>query len=172
MENLAINTMADVRSFFFYLMEETRIGASFHPDTPMPDYTDRHGNPVFGREGCEAMQTKIERCFDVCEQSGHDIYEQGLELGRKLGYYPAIEPETREEESNGGQYSGVGFTFDLDISEYLEREGIEKMPSDMWDEIEDDVASRAHEMMKEGYHSGELCVTYNDDTFYGWWYSK
>ena len=95
MENLAINTMADVRSFFFYLMEETRIGASFHPDTPMPDYTDRHGNPVFGREGCEAMQTKIERCFDVCEQSGHDIYEQGLELGRKLGYYPAPDDQSQ-----------------------------------------------------------------------------
>ena len=170
--------MADVRSFMYYLIVELDLGAGFHPDTPFdnPDHWYVNydtGQPTFADQHQRArLQSQLERCFQVCEQSGHDIYEQGLELGRKLGYYPAIEPETREEESNGGQYSGVGFTFDLDISEYLEREGIEKMPSDMWDEIEDDVASRAHEMMKEGYHSGELCVTYNDDTFYGWWYSK
>ena len=171
MENISINTMADVRCFFYYLIVEMELGAGFHPDTPIEDYTNEDGSFTF-ENGVVDLQCQLDRCYQVCLSFNEDIYEVGLALGRKLGYYPAIEPETREEESNGGQYSGVGFTFDLDISEYLEREGIEKMPSDMWDEIEDDVASRAHEMMNEGYHSGELCVTYNDDVFYGWWYSK
>jgi len=145
------------------------IGMGFHPDTPMNGYVDGDGFPTFTVGDAMHNQTKLDKAFELL---GDDIYEVGMELGYKLGYYPRPDDQTREEESKEGQYSGVGFTFNLDISGYLEREGVEKMPSDMWDEIEEDVAARAHEMMKEGYWSGELCVSYNDDEFYGWWYSK
>ena len=101
MENISINTMADVRSFMYYLIVELDLGAGFHPDTPFdnPDHWYVNydtGQPTFADQHQRArLQSQLERCFQVCEQSGHDIYEQGLELGRKLGYYPAPDDQSQ-----------------------------------------------------------------------------
>ena len=77
-----------------------------------------------------------------------------------------------DDEDEGGDYNGNGFTFNLDTEEYLEKEGLASMPEDMWEGIIEDVEERALSMMKEGYRQGELCVSYNGEEFYGWWYSK
>ncbi len=94
MENLQINTMADVRCFFYYLMEERGLGGGFHADTPIVDYNGKDGLPVFWN-GCQELQSQLDRCFEVCQELRYDIYEVGLELGRKLGYYPAPDDQSQ-----------------------------------------------------------------------------
>ncbi len=93
MEKLEINTMADVRSFFYYLMVEMELGAGFHPDTPIDDYTNADGSSYWGGHPQPTLQKQLDRCFEVVEDADGDIYECGMELGRKLGYYPRPDDE-------------------------------------------------------------------------------
>ena len=81
MENLTINTMADVRCFFYFLMVEMDLGHSFHPDTPIEDYVNLEtGAPTFEPTIAEALQNRLTECFVVCSTLGADIYELGVEL--------------------------------------------------------------------------------------------
>ncbi len=56
------------------------IGAGFHPDTPMNGYL-----ASFTDDEARENQTKLDKAFELL---GDDIYECGMELGYKLGYYP------------------------------------------------------------------------------------
>lgn len=172
METLEIRTIDDVRCFFFYLISCKELGVAFHPDTMIQDYYTPNGDPAIWN-GVLTKQLQLERCFEVCSKLGYDIYEEGLKIVQAMGLAPAPTPEKEDE---GGQYNGNGFTFNLDTAEFLQEHGLDHMPDDMWEEIKDDVADRALQMMKEGYHQGELCISYCDDQyegeFCGWWYSK
>lgn len=67
------------------------IGEGFHPDTPMADYVALgNGQPTFTSNEAVYNQERLNRAFELL---GDDIYECGMELGRKLGYYPAPDPE-------------------------------------------------------------------------------
>jgi hypothetical protein len=68
------------------------IGPGFHPDTPMEDYVVLRTNQqvsVFTTEDAAANQVMLDKAFELL---GDDIYEAGMELGYKLGYYPRPEP--------------------------------------------------------------------------------
>lgn len=81
MENLTINTMADVRCFFYFLMVEMDLGHSFHPDTPIEDYVNNQtGEPTFEPRFAFELQRQLEKCFHVCRLKKADIYELGVEL--------------------------------------------------------------------------------------------
>lgn len=92
MENLSINTMSDVRSFFYYLIHECELGAGFHPDTPISEYVVvGTGKPTFTRAGqIEALQAQLDRCYQVCLSFNEDIYEQGVE---PRAYIQMLTPE-------------------------------------------------------------------------------
>ncbi len=80
MENLSINTMADVRCFFYYLIHEMELGAGFHPDTPMGDYVNRDSKqPTFTPDQATRLQLQMDQCYHVCYTTNNDIYEQGVE---------------------------------------------------------------------------------------------
>lgn len=92
MENLTIANMADVRSFFYFLIVEMGIGASFHPDTPIDEYVDDTGYEMFQRGGGK-LQKQLEQCFVVCNERGQDIYEQGMDIVYAFGYLPRPEQD-------------------------------------------------------------------------------
>lgn len=80
MENLTINTMADVRCFFYYLIHEMELGAGFHPDTPMSDYVNTESKqPTFSPAQALKLQLQMDQCYHVCYTTNNDIYEQGVE---------------------------------------------------------------------------------------------
>lgn len=69
------------------------IGAGFHPDTAMNEYVVLGTNqevPTFTPEEAAMNQEKLDKAFELL---GESIYECGMELGYKLGYYPAPAPE-------------------------------------------------------------------------------
>lgn len=99
MENLTINTMADVRCFFYCLMVEYGLGGSFHPDTPFTDY-DRQNedypdeiHSAFSPEFASFLQERLTECFEVCEHDGIDIYQIGLQMAQRLGFSPRPDAE-------------------------------------------------------------------------------
>jgi hypothetical protein len=61
------------------------IGAGFHPDTDMKGYVNAFGFTIFSEEDAAMNQKKLNLAFELL---GDDIYEVGMELGYKLGYYP------------------------------------------------------------------------------------
>jgi len=94
MENLTINTIADVRCFFYFLMVEMELGGSFHPDTPIQDYVNAEsGKDTFEPDIAETLQDRLTECFVVCSTLGADIYELGLKLAQRLGFSPRPDAE-------------------------------------------------------------------------------
>ena len=89
MENLTINTMADVRCFFYFLMVEMELGGSFHPDIQICDYVNAEsGKNTFSHAMAGRLQERLEYCFDVCDAESCDIYETVLQLAQRLGFSP------------------------------------------------------------------------------------
>ena len=94
MENISINTMADVRSFMYYLIVELDLGAGFHPDTPIAEYVNidpsdpQYEQLTFHPDFAFELQERLDRCFQVCHECGEDIYSQGMDLVYTFGYLP------------------------------------------------------------------------------------
>ena len=89
MENATISPMADVRTFFYFLMVEMDLGGSFHPDIPICDYVNAEsGKNTFSHAMAGRLQERLEYCFDVCDAESCDIYETGLQLAQRLGFSP------------------------------------------------------------------------------------
>lgn len=68
------------------------IGPGFNPDTPMADYVvlgTKQQVSTFTPEDAAANQVMLDKAFELL---GDDIYQAGMELGYKLGYYPRPEP--------------------------------------------------------------------------------
>lgn len=73
-----IESVADVREFFRHLTEERSV--NFHPDDPFDCYVERDtGKPTFTPEECLEYDAAMQRCFEVCEREGEDIYLIGID---------------------------------------------------------------------------------------------
>lgn len=75
-----IQTIEHVRRLlFFWIKEECLI---FHPDNPMEDYINfLTGKPLYSKELANQYNMLIERCVEVCEQSGNQcIYSLALDI--------------------------------------------------------------------------------------------
>lgn len=67
----------DVSRFFKWLVEVQDI--NFHPDDDFRDcITYKTGERVFTDREADALNDVMDRCFDVCDTAGVDIYELGL----------------------------------------------------------------------------------------------
>lgn len=73
-----IKTIKEVESFFKQLLRER---LNFHPDNDFADYVnyDTH-QPTYTAEEAEALNKKMEQCFEVCEHAGVDIYGIACDL--------------------------------------------------------------------------------------------
>jgi hypothetical protein len=88
METIAINNIKDVEDFLQFLYDEYDL--VFHPDDSFEEYIDRKGEPAFTKRESHYLDSVMEKCFDLCEQNGTNIYEvmepiQRAEF-RKRGY--------------------------------------------------------------------------------------
>lgn len=86
-----IGTQDEIRMFIFHCMVNEELGQSFHPDTPMSQYVKADGSPTFGAKKAKNLQGYLGACFAVCEVDNADIYVLASEVGRALGYAPAVE---------------------------------------------------------------------------------
>jgi hypothetical protein len=73
------------------------IGAGFHPDTPMSQYVTlgKDGQPTFTPNEVIYNQERLNKAFELL---GDDIYECGMEIGYKLGYYPR--PDDHDKDAS------------------------------------------------------------------------
>lgn len=73
-----IKTVEDVKLFAKQIIGE---GVSFHPDDDFNDYVNFKTNePCYTREEAEVRNDLMNKCFEVCEKEGVDIYEIMLEV--------------------------------------------------------------------------------------------
>lgn len=74
-----INNTEDVARFFFWIVFDARI--NFHPDDSFTDYISYEtGEATFSREDALYYDTVMEKCFNVCKESGVDIYDISIEV--------------------------------------------------------------------------------------------
>jgi hypothetical protein len=77
--NQNISTIFDVASFFRHLIEVESL--NFHPDEAFENYINiETGLPSYTPEEAELRNRMMEKCFEVCEQVGADIYGIGAEI--------------------------------------------------------------------------------------------
>jgi len=75
-----VNTIEDVKLFAFQLVNEENL--SFHPDDDFSNYINLETQePLYSVEEVSILNKQMERCFDICNQFGADIYEL---MGRPL----------------------------------------------------------------------------------------
>lgn len=73
-----IRTLDDVRSFFRHLIEDRKV--NFHPDDQFECYVEiGTENPTFTLEECHEYNAAMQKCFDICEAEGVEIYSIGFE---------------------------------------------------------------------------------------------
>lgn len=76
-----IKSTKDVEAFAKQLIDE---GVSFHPDDDFNDYIFfKENKPCYTKEEAEIRNHLMQRCFDVCEKEGADIYSVMLEVTLK-----------------------------------------------------------------------------------------
>jgi len=73
-----IQTLDDVKAFAKQLIAE---GLNFHPDDDFNDYVNLKNNlPLYSNEEASIRNELMNKCFDVCELEGIDIYDMMLEV--------------------------------------------------------------------------------------------
>ncbi len=76
-----IETTEDVKAFAKQLITE---GVSFHPDDDFNDYINfEKGEPIYTREEADLRNDLMNKCFQVCEKAGKDIYDMMLKVSLK-----------------------------------------------------------------------------------------
>ena len=71
--NREINDITDVKEFAAFLIGE---GVAFHPDNNFNEYVNiETGEPTYSDEQAAERNKLMNRCFQVCEESGESIYE-------------------------------------------------------------------------------------------------
>jgi len=76
----AITTMQEVYELLDYMVKILGLGADFNPDDEVSSYTYYDGRPLFTDEEASILEILIEQAFDVCNESGKDIYEITLDI--------------------------------------------------------------------------------------------
>jgi hypothetical protein len=75
---MKIETVDDVKAFAKQLISE---GVSFHPDDDFTDYVNFKDNTqIYTKEDADMRNNLMNKCFEVCEKEGIDIYETMLEV--------------------------------------------------------------------------------------------
>ena len=75
-----INTVDDVRTFIREVKAEG-LGDAFHPDNDFADYINTEtGKDTYELTEAWKRQDLLDKCFEVCEAAGMDIYDICLEL--------------------------------------------------------------------------------------------
>ena len=73
-----IKTIEDVKVYFEQLINE---GVNFHPDTPFEDYINfETGKDSFTEKQTEKYNSLLDKCFDICENQGIDIYNYANDI--------------------------------------------------------------------------------------------
>jgi len=73
-----IKTVEDVKIFAKQIISE---GVSFHPDDDFNDYVNFKTNePCYTKEQAEVRNGLMDKCFEVSEKEGTDIYSVMLEV--------------------------------------------------------------------------------------------
>lgn len=73
-----IETTEDVKGFAKQLIAE---GVSFHPDDDFNDYVNfKENTPTYTKEEADLRNDLMNKCFEVCEKEGIDIYAVMLEV--------------------------------------------------------------------------------------------
>ena len=73
-----IQTIDDVKSFARQIISE---GTSFHPDDDFNYYVNFEDNKrCYSKEDADFRNELMNKCFDVCEKAGTDIYDVMLEV--------------------------------------------------------------------------------------------
>ena len=76
-----IESVADVKEFFTWLADNSLL---IHPDDKFAwflDFADEENPSVITAEQADDLDTMMEKCFDVCEAEGTDIYDIALQFG-------------------------------------------------------------------------------------------
>lgn len=86
-----ITKLTDVVDFFEHLLYERRV--SFHPDDDFAEYVSKDSDEQsFTDEEVVIYNRLMQESFDVCEETGVEIYSIGLASMRKL-----IDPSVDDE---------------------------------------------------------------------------
>ena len=73
-----IETTEDVKVFAKQLIAE---GVSFHPDDDFNDYVNfKEDKTFYTKEEADLRNDLMNKCFEVCEKEGADIYDVMLEV--------------------------------------------------------------------------------------------
>lgn len=73
-----ILTIGDVELFIKQLIAE---GTNAHPDDDFNNYVNiETGVPAYTTEEAETRNRLMEKCFDVCEEAGQDVYSVMQEI--------------------------------------------------------------------------------------------
>ena len=73
-----IETTEDVKAFAKQLIAK---GVSLHPDDDFYDYVNfKENTPTFTKDEADLGNELMNRCFEVCEKEGVDIYDVMLEV--------------------------------------------------------------------------------------------
>lgn len=73
-----IETADDVKAFAKQLIAE---GVSFHPDDDFNDYVNfKENTPTYTKKEADLRNDLMNKCFEVCEKEGIDIYDVMLEV--------------------------------------------------------------------------------------------
>ena len=76
--DMEIKTIEDVKKFFQYLSGERKV--IFHPDDDFEQYVNMETlERTFTPEECDKFNVMMQKCFEVCEAEGEDIYLVGIE---------------------------------------------------------------------------------------------
>lgn len=74
-----IATVDDVKEFIRHLVNDRMV--NFHPDDRFEDYSScGDGSETLTQKECVVYDHLMEKCFEVCEENGVDIYAIGIEL--------------------------------------------------------------------------------------------
>lgn len=73
----SISNTEDVKSFFTSLIVEDRL--NFHPDDDFLNYINLDSNlPSYSPEEAIRLNGLLDRCFEICEKEGIDIYSMSM----------------------------------------------------------------------------------------------
>jgi hypothetical protein len=82
--NREINDIQDVKNFALFLVNEQNL--NFHPDDDFSNYINLETSlPIYSEEEAKILNFQMDRCFEICDEHGSDIYElMGKPLFDKL----------------------------------------------------------------------------------------
>ena len=74
-----ITNLEEVKNFFISLIEEENL--NFHPDEDFQNYINLDSKlPTYTDEEAMRLNGLLEKCFEICDKKGIDIYNLSMEI--------------------------------------------------------------------------------------------